>query len=350
MKTINIVREQNIKVINDYIDKLDVDYIYVPYENSANLKVNINDSILKGQLVYQDNNIKRYSSISGIVTKIVNNYIIIKNNYKELTSNTRARKINDITIESFNKYYSNNNIKSILSNEINNLYINAIDDDPYTFNKYMYLKNDLNDIADIINLLYKLFKINKITFVIKNSYNDLLDSYKVNINYHKVEDIYPIGHKYLIDKHLLKSSSDYIIELQDIIDMIYALKKNKIQTEKYITINGDIDNPKVYNVKKYCSLNEVYTNLKDKDVILNNSLCGKLIRNDYIIDDNTYSIIVKEKKKEYTVECSKCGLCINVCPMKINPLKKDERCIACGLCNYVCPSKINIYERIQRHE
>ena len=350
MKTINIVREQNIKVLKDYTDKLDIDYIYVPFEKEENIKVKLQESVLKGQLLYEDNNTKRYSSISGTVVKIDKHLIIIKNNYKELTTNTRARKLDDLSLESFEKYYSNNKIKSMLSNEINNLYINAIDDDPYTFNKYMYLKKDINEIANVINMLYRLFKINKITFVIKNSYNDLLDSYKVNINYYKVEDIYPIGHKYLIDKFLLKNSSDYLIDLQDIIDMIYEIKKNKVQTEKYITINGDIDDPKVYNVKKYCSLNEIYTNIKGKDVILNNSLCGRIVKNDQIIDDNTYSLIIRNKQENKEVECSKCGLCFNVCPMKINPLKKDDRCIACGLCNYVCPSKINIYERIQKHE
>ena len=151
MKTVNIVREQNIKTLNDYIDKLDIDYIYVPYEKTEGIKVELNDSILKGQLVYQDNDIKRYSSVSGKVIKIENKYIFIKNNYKELTNNTRARKTSDISLDDFNKYYHNDKIKSILSNDINNLYINAIDDDPYTFNKYMYLTRNLNDVAEIIN-------------------------------------------------------------------------------------------------------------------------------------------------------------------------------------------------------
>ena len=186
MKTINIVREQNIKVLKDYTDKLDVDYIYVPFDKEENVKVKYHESVLKGQLVYEDNDIKRYSSVSGTVVKIDNKLIIIKNNYKELTTNTRARKLDDITKESFDKYYDNTKIKSMLSNEINNLYINAIDDDPFTFNKYMYLTKEINEIANVINMLYKLFKINRITFVIKNSYNDLLDSYKVNINYYKV--------------------------------------------------------------------------------------------------------------------------------------------------------------------
>ncbi len=350
MKTINIVREQNIKKVDEIVDKLDVDYIYIPYENKDDIKLKVNDDVLKGQLVYSSKTTKRYSSISGKITKIDDNFITIKNNYKELSSNTRARKIKDITKDDFNKYCINDSIKSMLSNHINNLYINAIDDEPFEFNKYVYLKYNLNDVAEIINMLYSLFDIDKITFVIKNSYNDLLDSYKININYFKVEDIYPIGHKYLIDRYLLKSSSDYIIDLQDIIDMIYSIKKNKIQTEKYVTINGDIDNKKVYNIKKYSSFNELNINTDDKDIILNNSLCGKIVSKDHIIDDNTNCLIIRNKREINEADCSKCGLCINVCPMKINPLKKNEKCISCGLCNYVCPSKRNIYERKQKDE
>ena len=40
-------------------------------------------------------------------------------------------------------------------------------------------------------------------------------------------------------------------------------------------------------------------------------------------------------------KCINCGLCYRVCPIGINPLKKNNKCIKCGLCNYVCPSKIN---------
>ena len=40
-------------------------------------------------------------------------------------------------------------------------------------------------------------------------------------------------------------------------------------------------------------------------------------------------------------KCLNCGLCYRVCPLGINPLKKNSKCIKCGLCNYVCPSNIN---------
>ena len=110
MKTINIVREQNIKVLKDYTDKLDIDFIYVPFEKEDNIKVKLQESVLKGQLLYEDNNTKRYSSISGTVVKIDKHLIIIKNNYKELTTNTRARKLDDLSLESFEKYYVANSL------------------------------------------------------------------------------------------------------------------------------------------------------------------------------------------------------------------------------------------------
>ena len=59
--------------------------------------------------------------------------------------------------------------------------------------------------------------------------------------------------------------------------------------------------------------------------------------------------------------CMRCGKCINVCPVGIEPvlikdnlnnkdkLKKlnPKKCISCGLCSYICPSKINLRDIVE---
>ena len=358
MKTINLLNELNIKVLDDYQELLNTDFIFVPIKDEEKIVVSKNKNVLKGDLLYSDDNIKRYSSISGKYMNIVEfnkqKFMVVKNDYKELTSNTRARNLDNVTKEKFMSLISDLPLKNIFENKINTLYINAIDDDPLTYNKYMYLKEDIKDIALMTSYLSNTFKIRNIKYVIKNSYSNLLKDYNVSISYLKVADIYPIGNPLILRKHLIKDQNSYLIDLNDIIDLIYIVKKNKVRLEKLVTINGNIvDNPKVLRVKKYSYLNNLLTNFNFKekkyDVILNNSLCGEKINpKNTVISSVTDSIIINKKEKEDTLECSKCSLCYNICPMNINPLEKNSKCIKCGLCNFVCPSKINVYERNQK--
>ena len=253
----------------------------------------------------------------------------------------------------FLSYLTNDKLKNILNNNVNNLYINAIDDDPYIYNKYMYLKNNIKDIFTLCKYLKLNFNIENIKIVIKNSYRELLNEYKVDLKYVRVPDIYPIGDNQILSNYLI-NDNDYLIDLKDIIDTIYEVIKNKMLHETYITINGNyIKNPSVVNVKKYSYLNNILSNFKtlgeDYNIILNNSLCGIVINpKNIVITDDIKGVIINQIKDYKPSKCSKCGLCANVCPVKINPLEKNKKCIKCGLCNFVCPSKINIVDEVQR--
>ena len=357
MKTINICSQLKIDVVNNYKEVLNTDYIFIPIDDESKIVVSINSKVLKGSLVY-DGSEKIYSSISGVVLNVLkqNNkkYLVIKNDYKELSNNIRARDLSSLNKEMFLKLIKSNDIKGILVNKINNLYINAIDDDPYVYNKYMYVKNNIKDIADISSCMKKLFNINNIKIVIKNNYIELLNDYKVDVSFVKVPNIYPLGNNKLLQKYIINDKNDYLIDLNDIINLIYDVKKNKIRTEEYITINGNnVERSYVINIKKYSYLNNILQNIKvkdnDYDIVLNNSLCGQIVNPKNVILDGTVKGIMIMKKEKYNPsKCSKCGLCNTICPMKINPLEKNSKCIKCGLCNYVCPSKINIVDEVQR--
>lgn len=357
MKTINLLNECNLKVLNNYNEILNTDYIFIPIKDEEKIVVKTNDKVLKGSLIY-DGDEKLYSSISGIVLKVINlnnhKYLAIKNDYKERSSNLRARNIDNITKEKFLSYLDNNILKELLNKDINNLYINAIDDDPYIYNKYMYLKKNIKDIYTISALLKKIFNINNIAIIIKNSYHELLGEYKVDLKYIRVPDIYPIGHEKVLKKHLVLNENDLLIDLYDVIDLIYNVIKNKKIYEKYITINGNyIINPAVICVKKYSYLNNILTNFKfkgnDYNIIINNSLCGNIIDpKNIVITDDIDGVIINKNENYNPSKCTKCSLCYNVCPMKINPLIKNKKCIKCGLCNFVCPSKINVVDEVQR--
>ena len=66
-----------------------------------------------------------------------------------------------------------------------------------------------------------------------------------------------------------------------------------------------------------------------------------------IVTDNIKSIFIFPKEDNVPSKCIKCGKCVDICPVGINPLAKklDSACIRCGLCNYVCPANINLISR-----
>ena len=79
---------------------------------------------------------------------------------------------------------------------------------------------------------------------------------------------------------------------------------------------------------------------------------GKVINLDnFIIDENLDGVLIMQNKKDkQPEECINCGLCIEMCPVNINPLllknktyldKVNNRCIRCGICSYICPVYIN---------
>ena len=131
MKTINLLNELNIKVLDNYQELLNTDFIFVPIKDEEKIIIPKNKKVLKGELLYSDDNIKRYSSISGKYMNIMEfnkqKFMVIKNDYQELSSNTRARNLDNVTKEKFMSLIEDLPLKNIFENKINTLYINSID-------------------------------------------------------------------------------------------------------------------------------------------------------------------------------------------------------------------------------
>ena len=87
----------------------------------------------------------------------------------------------------------------------------------------------------------------------------------------------------------------------------------------------------------------------NKDIFLNNFMRKvKCVNFDALtVTDNIKSVFIFEKDDNVPSKCIKCGKCVDICPMGLNPLsrKLDSACIRCGLCNFVCPANRNLISR-----
>lgn len=151
-----------------------------------------------------------------------------------------------------------------------------------------------------------------------------------------------------------------------------AIVKNKPLYERVITVTGDgVKEQKNLMVKIGTTLGEILEQCggfagEPGKIIVGGPMTGytQFTLDAPITKGTTGIIVLKEEsvKKERVLPCIKCGKCIEVCPVYLEPLfisanaLKDrfdvaealnaEACISCGACSYICPSKKPLTESI----
>lgn len=147
-----------------------------------------------------------------------------------------------------------------------------------------------------------------------------------------------------------------------------AIQKGLPLVERVLTVSGEnIANPGNYLVKIGTSVAEIVSH------------CGGFTGSDYVVKmggpmmgtvlsstavpavKGSNGIIAVPRKVSAASECIKCGRCVDVCPMELEPLNfvkfaADPQalkklsimdCMECGCCEYICSSKISIVSRIR---
>ena len=356
------------------VNCLTTDYIYIPYYSDMKLNYKENDYVYMNDVVLESDHKLIYSSVSGnlLGLTILNKkkYLVLENDYKD---STRIRKGTKRYINKYTKeeLFDKINKYNIVDNfDINSkvLIISGISEYINEITYSTLLKEYLVEILDTIDALVEIMNIKKCFLALTTDDSELIDLLVNNIGtYPKIDmklftNNHYIGNKnILIDKLTSYKNKNYNVQflnIQDVFNIYYVLKKDKYPNEVYITLSGDLlEYTKVLRVKIGANIKDILQEFnidKNKNVIINGLLNGIHLSDvNFIINRNIRSIFVNnvEKHKEY--DCIHCGLCIENCPVNINPkymyFNKDKKasnyrkeCIHCGLCSYVCPSKINL--------
>ncbi|MBK5195290.1 MAG: electron transport complex subunit RsxC [Proteiniphilum sp.] len=260
------------------------------------------------------------------------------------------------------------------------LIINAVECEPYLTSDHQLMMEKTDEIMIGITIVMKALNVQKAIIGIENNKRDAIEQFTQKakaypgIVVQALKVHYPQGgEKQLIDaltrrqvpSGALPISVGVVVQNVGSIFAVYeAVQKNKPLVERVVTVTGK-------DVKQPCNiLSRVgipLSNLIDVaggvpettgKVISGGPMMGKALASiDIPVTKGTSGILIVptlEAKRKAMKDCIRCGKCVDVCPMGLNPTllmnltdyevwDRAEKngitdCIECGSCSYTCPA------------
>lgn len=260
------------------------------------------------------------------------------------------------------------------------LILNGVECEPYLTADHRLMLEKGEELMVGIKILMKGLDVKRAVIGIENNKLDAIGQLKniakdfdgIEIEALKVQ--YPQGgEKQLIDAVLRRQvpSGKLPIEVGAVVHNVgtafavyEAVQKNKPLFERVVTVTGkNVKNPGNFMVRVGTSLNELIEKAgglpEDTGKIVSGGpMMGKALNSvDVPVVKGTSGVLLFEEKEARRVEptnCIRCGKCITVCPMGLEPVLlaqyaelemwenvEAERaldCIECGSCQYTCPA------------
>lgn len=383
---LTIEKDYSIKLSSIVVDYIYPDYVFIPIYDNYKLQIKNNELVKKEQiLLLNEGGHYLYSPISGKIVGAKDctlsngkkqKCLVIENDFKEKMLNrvTMRKNLKQVSKDEFLEILKNKNrllFDKFCTDGFDKIILSGIVDEPYMASDLFLLTNFSSEILEALSFLAKIYNTNNNLIVLKNSdrdnvekYTNILGTYP-EIGLNIIPDIYPMQKNNMFLKYLgYDYKNTLIVNPKDVLNIYNAIKKNKLMTEKYVTITGNaIENPIVVNaklgalVKNVIDENIKFLNNNEVDYIVNGLMCGNYIDiKDLIVTNELDGIIINFKNEFTENDCINCGKCYDVCPVNIDPRKtfytgktlEDKKvCINCGLCTYICPSFINFKQKIE---
>jgi electron transport complex protein RnfC len=255
------------------------------------------------------------------------------------------------------------------------LIINCCESEPNLCADYRTIIEYPQCVIEGARIIQKILDAPEMIFAVSGVYKDIIKVLKKDDIIVKVfPPIFPQGSERLLMKEILKRRLqpselpvDYgaIVQNASTCYAVYqAVKYNKPLIERIITVTGDgIQNEKNILAKIGTPVDEIIKfcgGLKKrvKKIIFGGLMTGIAQFSFHVPIIKPINGIVFQSSidEEILNECTRCGFCIDVCPMDLLPqimyrfIKENDieeafdyglnECIECGCCAYVCPSNI----------
>lgn len=388
--------------------------VYVPISQHigipSEIVVNVKDKVEIGQVIaksggFVSSNI--HSPVAGTVTKLdkiidTSGYkkqcIVIRTDVKnesnfeeieyplkkeiELQPKEILQRINDFGIVGLGGATFPSHVKLNVKEgvKLDCLVINGVECEPYLTADHRLMLEKGEEILVGIKILMHALHIDKAIIGIENNKKDAIDIFKnltsteKGIQVAALQVKYPQGGEKQLVRALLKREVPknglpldvgVIVHNVGTIFAIYqAIQHNKPLMERVVTVTGKkVENASNFWVKIGTPISDLITEVGGlpegtRKIVNGGPMMGKAIKNtDVPVTKGTSGILViseDEASRGEPKNCIRCGECVSVCPMGLEPhllMNLTEKgfyekasnedimtCIECGSCSYVCPS------------
>ena len=259
---------------------------------------------------------------------------------------------------------------------VETLVVNGLQPEPYLTLSQNLMRHRAQELAEGVRIVQKLLRPAQTHFVSDpdhpeewlQSFSSLLDG----VVLHPLQFKYPQAQEGLLLKTLGidfergKADQVLILDVASILAIRDAVVEARAQVEKDVVVSGHgVRRPGVYRVKVGTPLFQLLKDAGglragDHKVLVGGPFQGQAV--DALsmpVLKSTQAVLVLEKREvneETERPCIRCGLCVESCPVGLEPLNLHKAlvqgdiglarseglglCIECGICSYICPSRV----------
>ncbi len=361
---------------------------------SANIHSPVSGKVFKIDNVYDASGFRRPSIIINVegdewldtIDRSDDIDAEIKLNQKEIVNKLNEMGIVGLGGATFPSY-----VKLMIPDgkKVDYLIINGVECEPYLTSDHRLMMEKGEEMLIGATILMKGLNTDKAMVGIENNKPDAIEHLKKLATKYKGISIHPLKVKYPQggEKQLIKAltgrevpSGKLPLEVGCVVNNVgtafavyEAVQKNKPLFERVVTVTGkSIKKPSNFMVRvgtPVKDLIEAANGLPEDTgkIISGGPMMGKAVLNAGIpVVKGTSGILLmpeNEAKRAEPNTCIRCGKCVSVCPMGLEPflISKSAKlakfdvvekemvmdCIECGSCSYTCPSNIPLLDYIR---